>query len=160
MNNYYLIDHDEDYNMKELSSKVSCKNMSELSKTYTNSQNKNFSSKIQIENCEAEKKYDYFVDKIKDDETNLFKGFSINKKSCIYKRPIYNNGNWVEQYDLSNTYLDSIQSGRLFNLQSKAKMVSNYNPNCDNMENLLGNCDKGPFYTYTQTFTNSYDNCV
>jgi hypothetical protein len=159
MNNYYLIDHEEDYNMKELSTMLSCKNMSELSKTHLNNQNKNFTNKIQIENCISAKNFHNNIDDIKDDETDLIKGFSINKKSCIYKRPIYNEGDWVNQYDLSNTYLDSINSGKLFNLQSKAKIVSNtckINPN----SNLLGNCDKGPYYTYTQTFTNSYDNCV
>lgn len=159
MNNYYLIDHEEDYNMKELSTMLSCKNMSELSKTHLNNQNKNFTNKIQMENCISAKNFHNNIDDIKDDETDLIKGFSINKKSCIYKRPIYNEGDWVNQYDLSNTYLDSINSGKLFNLQSKAKIVSNtckINPN----SNLLGNCDKGPYYTYTQTFTNSYDNCV
>lgn len=159
MNNYYLIDHEEDYNMKELSTMLSCKNMSELSKTHLNNQNKNFTNKIQMENCISAKNFHNNIDDIKDDETDLIKGFSINKKSCIYKRPIYNEGDWVNQYDLSNTYLDSINSGRLFNLQSKAKIVSN-TCKIDPNSNLLGNCDKGPYYTYTQTFTNSYDNCV
>lgn len=159
MNNYYLIDHEEDYNMKELSSMLSCKNMSELSKTHLDNQNKNFTNKIQMENCTSAKNFHNNIDDIKDDETDLIKGFSINKKSCIYKRPVYNEGDWVNQYELSSIYLDSIDSGKLFNLQSKAKIVSK-TCKIDPNSNLLGNCDKGPYYTYTQTFTNSYDNCV
>ena len=104
MDNYYLIDHEEDFNMKELSSMLSCKNMSELSKTHLDNQNKNFTNKIQMENCTSAKNFHNNIDDIKDDETDLIKGFSINKKSCIYKRPVYNEGDWVNQYDLSSTY--------------------------------------------------------
>ena len=55
-------------------------------------------------------------------------------------------------------------SGGLFNYQSKAKTNSIYKQ-CDgdgNYDNFsyLGECKKGPFNMFTQTFTSSYDNCV
>ena len=58
-----------------------------------------------------------------------------------------------------------MNSGNLFNHQSKAKtnIKSNYNDQCSvNNEDFsyLGECKKGPFATFTQTFTNSYDNCI
>ena len=40
MRNYYMLDFEEDYNMKDISSKLSCDNMSLLSKGYTEYQNR------------------------------------------------------------------------------------------------------------------------
>ena len=164
MDNYYLLEHDENYNMKDLSSLESCKNMYNLSKSYTDNQNKTFKEKIQMERCEFNCDYDNSIFDIKTKESALNKGFFVDKKTCIFKRPVYDEGEWVNQYNVSDIYTHGIQSGMLFNHQSKAKTNSNSNKsiidlsNCDS--SLLGACDKGPFSTYAQKFTNSYDNCV
>ena len=123
-----------------------------------------FKEKIQMERCEFNCDYDNSIFDIKTKESALNKGFFVDKKTCIFKRPVYDEGEWVNQYNVSDIYTHGIQSGMLFNHQSKAKTNSNSNKsiidlsNCDS--SLLGACDKGPFSTYAQTFTNSYDNCV
>jgi len=165
MHNYYMLDCEENYNMKDISSKLSCDNMSLLSKDYTEYQNRNFVDKIQMERCMFNNNYHNDIYDIKTNESELNKGFSVNKKSCIYKRPTYDNGEWVNQYDISNTYKSSMNDNSLFNYQSKAKtnVKTNYNDQCNGNNgdfSYLGECKKGPFATYTQTFTNNYDNCV
>lgn len=167
MNSYYSLDCDENYNMSDISTKQSCNNMSILSKEYTINQNRNFSDRIQLERCEFNNNYHNDIYNIKTNESELNKGFSVNKKSCLYKRPLYDKGEWVNQYDLSNTYKNSISSGGLFNHQSKAKTNSIYKQCNDNVNDngndnfsYIGECKKGPFHMFTQNFTNSYDNCV
>ena len=165
MRDYFMLDYEEDYNMKDISSKLSCENMSLLSKGYTEYRNRNFVDKIQMERCIFNNNYHNDIYNIKTNESELNKGFTVNKKSCIYKRPVFDEGEWVNQYDISNTYKNGMNSGNLFNYQSKAKtnINSNYNDQCKgNGEDFsyLGECKKGPIATYTQTFTNSYDNCI
>jgi len=161
MNNYTTIDYNKDYNMKELSAKVSCNNMGFLSKNYTNKQNRIFSDKINMELCESHNNYSDNIEDIKNNESELMKGFSINKKSCIYKRPAYDKGDWESQYGISDIYKNQMNTYKLFDYQSKSKTIINIadiQENCDH--NLLGACDKEPHYTFTRTFTNSYDSCV
>lgn len=163
MRNYFMLNYDEDYNMKDISTKLSCDNMSLLSKGYTEYQNRNFVDKIQMERCIFNNNYHNDIYNIKTNESELNKGFTVNKKSCIYKRPVFDEGEWVNQYDISNTYKNVIRTGNLFNYQSKAKTNSNYNDKYNRNKNgfsHLGECKKGPLATYTQTFTNNYDNCV
>lgn len=165
MRDYFMLDCEEDYNMKDISSKLSCDNMSLLSKGYTEYQNRNFVDKIQMERCIFNNNYHNDIYNIKTNESELNKGFTVNKKSCIYKRPVFDEGEWVNQYDISNTYKNEMSSGNLFNYQSKAKtnVNSNYNDQCNGNGDdfsYLGECKKGPFATYTQTFTNSYDSCI
>lgn len=165
MRNYYMLDFEEDYNMKNISSKLSCDNMSLLSKGYTEYQNRNFVDKIQMERCIFNNNYHNDIYNIKTNESELNKGFTVNKKSCIYKRPVFDDGDWVNQYDISNTYKNGMNSGNLFNYQSKAKtnVNSNYNDQCNGNNDefsYLGECKKGPFALYTHTFANSHDNCI
>jgi len=163
MRNYFMLNYDEDYNMKDISTKLSCDNMSLLSKGYTEYQNRNFVDKIQMERCIFNNNYHNDIYNIKTNESELNKGFNVNKKSCIYKRPVFDEGEWVNQYDISNTYKNVMRTGNLFNYQSKAKTNSNYNDKYNRNKkgfSHLGECKKGPFATYTQTFTNNYDNCV
>jgi hypothetical protein len=125
MNNYTTIEYNKDYNMKELSAKVSCNNMSALSSKYIYNQNRTFSDKIDMELCEAHHNYGDNIEDIKNNESELLKGFSINKKSCIYKRPIYDQGEWEFQYGVSDIYKDQMNSYKLFDYQSKAKTMIN-----------------------------------
>ena len=65
------------------------------------------------------------IDTLKASEYELLSGFSINKKSCIYKRPEYNDGTWKEQYQSSDTFKNNIENEKdkykLFDYQTKNK---------------------------------------
>ncbi len=50
-------------------------------------------------------------------EHNLFKGIQVQKKSCIYKRPTYNEGSWVEQFNKILPY----ELENQFNIKTKAR---------------------------------------
>ncbi len=179
MNNYYEVinkgdkvmgvpDAPKEYNMKELSSKISCKNMSLLSKKYTDNQRLLFDANINMELCRSHQYYFDNLDDIKGRENGLLSGMSIGKKSCIYKKPFYNQGDWTFQYGISDTFKNqlfsenSANSSQLFNYQSKAKTAKNFKKECPTDINFksLGECDRGPFSTYVSTFTNDHDNCV
>ena len=120
--NYYELDYESDYNPKLLSAKVSCENMSALSKTYTNQQNDLFVDKINMDICNYQNNYNLNVEEIKTNESELLKGFSINKKSCIYKRPEYDDGLWKDQYNSSDTFKNDINSYKLYDYQTKNKI--------------------------------------
>lgn len=120
--NYYELDYETDYNPKLLSAKESCKNMSALSSTYTKQQNDLFIDKINMDICNYHNNYNLNVEEIKTNESELLKGFSINKKSCIYKRPEYNNGLWKDQYNSSDTFKNDINSYKLYDYQTKNKI--------------------------------------
>lgn len=120
--NYYELDYVSDYNPKLLSAKESCKNMSALSSTYTKQQNDLFVDKINIDMCNYHNNYNLNVEEIKTNESELLKGFSINKKSCIYKRPEYDNGLWKDQYNSSDTFKNDINSYKLYDYQTKNKI--------------------------------------
>lgn len=120
--NYYELDYVSDYNPKLLSAKESCKNMSALSSTYTKQQNDLFVDKINVDICNYHNNYNLNVEEIKTNESELLKGFSINKKSCIYKRPEYDNGIWKDQYNSSDTFKNDINSYKLYDYQTKNKI--------------------------------------
>jgi hypothetical protein len=120
--NYYELDYETDYNPKLLSAKESCKNMSALSSTYTKQQNDLFVDKINMDICNYHNNYNLNVEEIKTNESELLKGFSINKKSCIYKRPEYDNGIWKDQYNSSDTFKNDINSYKLYDYQTKNKI--------------------------------------
>jgi len=117
MNNYYAIDHDENYDMKTLSSQISCRNMSSLSKKYSLKQHNLFSEKMKTKLCDNND-----LDSIIKKEGGLIKGFSVNKKSCIYSRPIYETGEWENQYNISDTYKTQMNTYKLFDYQTKTKV--------------------------------------
>ena len=160
MNSYIEIPYNKTYNASDMSAKVSCHNMSVLSSKYTQNQNRLFEDKINLKDCEMHHDYLMNVEDIKNNETNLLQGYSINKKSCIYKRPNYGLGEWSDQFKHSKTFLDEYNSQNLFDYQSKAKSTNNPLV-CDYSKILLPEeCDKGPYFTYSKTFTSDYYNCV
>ena len=120
--NYYEIDYDKNYDPKLLSAKVACKNMSALSSVYTIQQNNLFADRINMDIFNFHNNFNRDAYEIKGDESELLKGFSINKKSCIYKRPEYNEGTWNSQYQSSDTFKDNINTYRLFDYQTKNKV--------------------------------------
>jgi len=122
MINYYEIDYDKNYDPKLLSAKVACKNMSALSSVYTMQQNNLFADRINMDIFNFHNNFNRDAYEIKGDESELLKGFSINKKSCIYKRPEYNEGTWNSQYQSSDTFKDNINTYRLFDYQTKNKV--------------------------------------
>jgi hypothetical protein len=120
--NYYEIDYDKNYDPKLLSAKVACKNMSALSSVYTMQQNNLFADRINMDIFNFHNNFNRDAYEIKGDESELLKGFSINKKSCIYKRPEYNEGTWNSQYQSSDTFKDNINTYKLFDYQTKNKV--------------------------------------
>ena len=122
MMNYYEIDYDKNYDPELLSAKVACKNMSALSSVYTMQQNNLFADRINMDIFNFHNNFNRDAYEIKGDESELLKGFSINKKSCIYKRPEYNEGTWNSQYQSSDTFKDNINTYRLFDYQTKNKV--------------------------------------
>jgi hypothetical protein len=123
--NYYEIDYDKNYDPKLLSAKVACKNMSALSSVYTMQQNNLFADRINMDIFNFHNNFNRDAYEIKGDESELLKGFSINKKSCIYKRPEYNEGTWNSQYQSSDTFKDNINTYKLFDYQTKNKVKVN-----------------------------------
>jgi len=166
MNNYYSEINNTnkltEYNLKDLSSKISCENMSLLSKNYTDNQRTLFDANINMELCNRHHYYNDNIADIKGKENSLLSGMSIGKKSCIYKKPIYNKGDWEFQYGISDNFKNQLNSFELFNYQSKAKTTKKITQECPQSYNFksLGECEKGPFATYVKTFTSDYDNCI
>ena len=160
MNNYNELEYDKMYNPSKLSSQISCTNMSLLSKDYTITQKTISEKAIDYELCERYNNYFDNICDIKNTENDLLTGISMGKKSCIYKKPEYQEGEWVYQYGISDTFKDQLNSYELFNFQSKAKTTNKIDNKCKQHFQLLGHCDKGPFNTYVSTFTTDEDNCV
>ena len=161
MNNYIEVPFNKDYNAKDLSAKASCYSMSLLSSQYTQKQNRIFQDKINVNDCKAHHLYNQNIETIKDNESSMLRGYSINKKNCIYKRPNYNQGEWVNQFQYSDLLVDQFNSHKLFDFQSKAKTTKDPVTSCDYKNIILPEqCDKGPYFTYTNTFTSDYYNCV
>jgi hypothetical protein len=123
--NYYEIDYDKNYDPKLLSAKVACKNMSALSSVYTMQQNNLFADRINMDIFNYHNNFNRDAYDIKGDESELLQGFSINKKSCIYKRPEYNEGTWNFQYQSSDTFKNNINTYKLFDYQTKNKVKVN-----------------------------------
>ena len=160
MNKYYELEYNKEYNSKDLSSKISCENMSLLSKKYTDKQRLIFDNNINIELCENYHNNFTNICDIKGMENDILSGMSIGKKSCIYKKDEYQEGEWIYQYGISDNFRNQVNSYELFNYQSKAKTTKNANKKCNYKFQLLGECNKGPFNTYVKTFTTDHDNCI
>ena len=118
MNDYYEIDYDTNYNPKLLSANISCKSMSSLSSDYTTQQNTLFADRINMDIFNFHNNFHSDIDRLKESESELLSGFSINKKSCIYKRPEYNDGAWKTQYQPIHIPTDKYT---LFDYQTKNK---------------------------------------
>jgi|UniRef100_A0A6C0LA91 hypothetical protein len=125
MKEYAELDYDTNYNPKVLSANISCKSMSSLSSAYTTQQNNLFADRINMDIFNYHNNFHRDIDALKESEYELLSGFSINKKSCIYKRPEYNDGTWKEQYQSSDTFKNNIETEKdrykLFDYQTKNK---------------------------------------
>ena len=125
MKEYAELDYDTNYNPKVLSANISCKSMSSLSSAYTTQQNNLFADRINMDLFNYHNNFHRDIDALKESEYELLSGFSINKKSCIYKRPEYNDGAWKEQYQSSDTFKNNIEveknKYKLFDYQTKNK---------------------------------------
>ena len=125
MKEYAELDYDTNYNPKVLSANISCKSMSSLSCAYTTQQNNLFADRINMDIFNYHNNFHRDIDALKESEYELLSGFSINKKSCIYKRPEYNDGTWKEQYQSSDTFKNNIETEKdrykLFDYQTKNK---------------------------------------
>jgi hypothetical protein len=99
--------------------------MSALSSVYTMQQNNLFADRINMDIFNYHNNFNRDAYDIKGDESELLQGFSINKKSCIYKRPEYNEGTWNSQYQSSDTFKNNINTYKLFDYQTKNKVKVN-----------------------------------
>jgi hypothetical protein len=122
---YVELDYEASYNPKLLSANISCKSMSSLSSAYTTQQNNLFADRINMDIFNYHNNFHRDIDTLKESEYELLSGFSINKQSCIYKRPEYNDGTWKEQYQSSDTFKNNIENEKdkykLFDYQTKNK---------------------------------------
>lgn len=125
MNDYHELEYDANYNPKLLSANISCKSMSSLSSDYTTRQNTLFADRINMDIFNYHNNFHRDIDGLKESESELLSGFSINKKSCLYKRPEYNDGTWKAQYQSSDTFTNTIHNPsdkyKLFDYQTKNK---------------------------------------
>lgn len=125
MNDYHELAYDTNYNPALLSANISCKSMSSLSSDYTTRQNTLFADRINMDTFNFHNNFHRDIDALKESESELLSGFSINKKSCIYKRPEYNDGIWKNQYQssvtLKNTLANTKDKYKLFDYQTKNK---------------------------------------
>jgi hypothetical protein len=98
--------------------------MSSLSSAYSALQNQQFADRINMDIFDWHNNYNRDVDRLKANESELLNGFSIHKKSCIYKRPEYNDGIWKEQYQSSDIFNNDINmfKYKLFDYQTKNKL--------------------------------------
>ena len=85
-------------------------------------------------------------------EFDMLTGFSISKKSCVYKRPEYIDGHWNNQFAIYNPYTNKIGCSitETFNENSKAK-TNNNNNKCTN--NVVLSNDKNKL---TTSFNDGY----
>lgn len=122
-----LLEYNTEYNPKLLSANISCKSMSSLSSDYTMRQNTLFAGRINMDTFNFHNNFHSDIDALKESESELWNGFSINKKSCIYKRPEYNDGTWKDQYQSSDTLKNTIANTKdkykLFDYQTKNKTM-------------------------------------
>ncbi|NDB85787.1 MAG: hypothetical protein EB127_24260 [Alphaproteobacteria bacterium] len=88
-------------------------------------QNTLFADRINMDIFNYHNNFHRDIYALKGSESELLSGFSINKKSCIYKRPEYNDGAWKTQYQSSDTFTNTIHSDKdsykLFDYQTKNK---------------------------------------
>jgi len=128
------------YDPKDLSSRISCNNMSYLS---YNEAKKNGEIMDNIFRCNM---VDSYADGFRDQESSLIKGSLIGKKSCIYKRPEYNMGDW------ENQFMSFDKNNNLFNNNTKAKTITKLNHLCKDQMLNNDNYNLGT----TNVFTNQF----
>ena len=126
MKEYAEVDYNTTYDPKRLSADISCKSMSSLSSAYTLQQNNLFADRINMDIFNYHNNYHRDIDALKESEYELLSGSSINKKSCLFKRPEYNDGAWKQQYQatlpiLQNTLENEKDKYKLFDYQTKNK---------------------------------------
>ncbi len=102
-----------DYSLWNTSSKISCDNMVCLAKK-EGDENFNIFTKQFSLTCNNLK-----TEEDNDNENELLRGQSIHKKSCFYKRDIYNNGDWNNQFQ-DNLFING------FNTLTKKKGLTKY----------------------------------
>lgn len=154
------IKHETFYNPRELSAQISCQNMGMLSKQHLDNQNMIFSNHINFDDCIKYHDLQPNIDSIRGAESELLRGHNINKKSCIYKRPLYQAGEWHNQFDSQLNDRDN-----LFEYQTKAKTKDDLECDYNSLkipDNFYKNidCVKGQHFVYSKTFDNDYYSCL
>jgi hypothetical protein len=102
----------------EMASKLSCDHMKELAINELN-YNKHI-----FDNNTCDPAWNRKVeDRDRNLEYNILSGFSITKKSCVYKKPDFNNGCWDKQFGIYNPLTGSFgcSMNEVFDENSKKK---------------------------------------
>jgi hypothetical protein len=114
-----------DCSLYELSSKISADNMNALA---SNESLKNYYSMRNFLSPAVSQtipypcsKPQYYYDH-SDTEHSLMKGFQVHKKTCIFKRPEFNKGSWIDQ--MSHRILP-VELENKFDIKTKAKSAQN-----------------------------------
>lgn len=96
--------------LKQQSAELACAHMKELAIKQRDQNHNNFIS--QINNITTT--YPILTNML-NKEHNILKGYYIDKKNCVYKRPEYNRGEWENQFQTLGL------SNELFNVQTKKR---------------------------------------
>ena len=103
-----------DTSLIQQSARISCEHMSALAQKERDFNHFNFVTRMT--NTESTVPVSY---ELSGAEHRILKGYIIDKKNCVYKRPQYNSGEWEKQFE------SPILSDReIFNIQSKKKSVA------------------------------------
>ena len=96
-------------NLYEESANLSCKYMSILSENELKNNNNLFNYYTKPNICNNNN--DDLIQRF-----SYIPSININKKSCIYKKPEYNQGNWIDNHELKDINVK-------FNEQTKYKII-------------------------------------
>ncbi len=97
--------------LQQQSAQISCEHMTELAIKQRDFNHFNYITSM------TSKETNPIQYNMLDTEHRILKGYVIDKKNCIYKRPQYNSGEWEKQFQ-KNNYIDPRE---IFNLQTKQK---------------------------------------
>lgn len=98
--------------LQQQSAEISCKHMSELAIKERDLNHFKYITQMRSKITEP------VNDRMLNSEHKIIKGYVIDKKNCIYKRPEYNSGDWEKQF---NTLL--LDRNNIFNIQTKNKSI-------------------------------------
>jgi len=96
--------------LQQQSAQISCEHMSELAIKERDLNHFNYITQMRTKITEP------VNDRMLNSEHKIIKGYVIDKKNCVFKRPEYNSGDWEKQF---NTLL--LDKNNIFNIQTKNK---------------------------------------
>ena len=98
--------------LQQQSAQISCEHMTELAIKQRDFNHFNYITSMKIGETTNPIQYNML-----DIEHRILKGYTMDKKNCVYKRTEYNSGEWEKQFQKNN----NIDPREIFNLQTKQK---------------------------------------